>query len=1181
MVLINGQNFQIYDLDSVESIINRLASQYNTLPKYIYFPNGVPDINTFLTTTDNIIVEDLLQNIKNYGINEYEIKNVYENIKPKLSQNNLKLEDILQPFIIFNQKIKSVPPDFQELVLYTIIESYPELKLDKNYIQKIWNEKTEYESNFNSNINKNKKEVVKDIKLFSQLNTVLAGIPSTDFELEKITLKLTLSMKEDVSIMEIFNSIILNQYVPFASIDNKYYKILKEFTPYPDWSKSKYEGITFKLLEKNTNNPKEEDFANVVLNFEKVGDTQIITAILKLGTTIFNLPLNESINRFLQTISSLDPVVENTKEIQVNGVFYFPKQELDIYVFSDLVLNNPLFSSLLVINESKKINNEKDSTYVYFNLPRIGKITANLTEKIMNKNDPMMKNKDNNSFPINEKYVRVKITRANNSTSVNEYKNILSKLFVIYNKEYPSIIDFYRKYIPTFGIKVVTEPVINKLNLKDIAPDLFLPLYSRKCTNRPTIITDEEKLEAEKVGKQVMVFPKPGTENVISRNYICNHPQHIYPGIRKNPFFENKDKYPYLPCCYKKNQQEIKGSTYREYYFGESVPDKDMKQQDFITTGKFVTNDQFGTLPSNIQKLFNIAEPNKKYKYIRKGVFRTKSSFLECVIEAMDIDKIIDLDTLEQRQLYLEKKRKELATPEYASTCRQELYNLSEAQIISLTGDPNIYMDPKLFVHLLEIAYKCNIFIFTRQSVDGELTLPRHLEAYFKNKSSKQCVFIFEHIGSESDNAQYPQCELIIRYNSESKSEEPTYSFPFTEPVSRQVNYVFNELKKAYIGGNEITDANFSFTIAPKFQVIDKYGKTRIFRFFFKNNTIDLLTTPLQPLPIIESTNININNIDINIAVEFCNIMKINIEGQTIFNNNVKNIFGKIGNVHVTIPVNNTIPISGLPVINQAITYPEKQTSDLQTYNNNKKTARYITEYMFWMYSIFINNNNITTLDLNTIKSFVDNKIIIIPNYQYNNIGNIFTLSSNMIQDGRLVVTSEEMLKRLIFVLRLEIIRNKPELLNYYKKSSIPNYYIDITDFDTYSHQIILIGDTSVEKIIQENKVNYNLQYKVDIESIYPYFFKNELIDNNIYIAQNTDTINNALQIERIWRENGYNIGNDVENTSVREPFVFTLYSYTNSQNINKKYINGIDPDYKILGYKTDTKSLFTALLDM
>jgi hypothetical protein len=545
----------------------------------------------------------------------------------------------------------------------------------------------------------------------------------------------------------------------------------------------------------------------------------------------------------------------------------------------------------------------------------------------------------------------------------------------------------------------------------------------------------------------------------------------------------------------------------------------------------------------------------------------------------MDIDSIIDL-TAEQREKYFEKKRKELAIPELAAACRQELYNSSEAEIISLIENPNVYLDPKLFVHLLEIVYKCNIFIFTRNSVGGELTLPRHLEAYFKNKSTKTCVFIFEHNGSESDNAQYPQCELIIRYNSENKSEEPSYNFKFSEPVSKGVNYVFNELKKAYISGKEIEDEIFSFNIQPQYQVIDKYGKARIFKFVFNTQNVDLITTPIQPLPIIESTNIYVNSIDIKTALEFCKIMNINILGQNTFNNRIKNIYGLIGTLDITIPILDALPIPGIPMTSQPIPYPESKISDLEIYNNNKKTARYITEYMFWMYSIFIHNNNIQVLDLNSIKAFVENKITIIPNYPYKNISNIFSLSSNMIQDGKLIVTSDEMLKRLIFVLRLEIIRNKPELVNYYKKSSIPNYYTDITDFDTYPHQIILSGDTSVDKLIQENKVNYNLQYKVDTNTIFPYFFRNELIDNNIYLAQNTNTINNALYIERTWRENEYNPGNEVI-TLEKEPFVFTLYSYANSQNINKKYINSNSPDnYKILGYKTeDERSLFTALL--
>ncbi len=117
--------------------------------------------------------------------------------------------------------------------------------------------------------------------------------------------------------------------------------------------------------------------------------------------------------------------------------------------------------------------------------------------------------------------------------------------------------------------------------------------------------------------------------------------------------------------------------------------------------------------------------------------------------------------------------------------------------------------------------------------------------------------------------------------------------------------------------------------------------------------------------------------------------------------------------------------------------------------------------------------------------------------------------------------------------------------------------------------------------MIQENKINYNLEYKVLPNNIYPYFFRNQLIDNNIYLAQNTNNINNALKIERIWQEDGYNIGNDILDNEI-EPFNFTLYSYKNSQDILKRYINVASLDnYKILGYKTDTSSVFTPLLKL
>lgn len=1177
MVLINGKEFKIYELDSVETIINRIASQYDTIPKYIYFPLGKPNINLFLSTS-NVEIENLFRSILSFT-KDFNFDKLYVNIKDKMSQNKLDLyEDILIPFIIYSEKLKNIPDMYRNYLLTSLAEYMTPINssIDIDKLQRIWKEKDENEQIFNKSISNNKSLVLQNNKKNLLLETITEGVENTKFELEKISYKLTLNIKNIVTINEIFNYVILDKYVPFVNLNNTYYKILKEFNPYIEWSNSKYTGITFKVLEKNTNNPIQDDYTNVILSIEN----DIIIATIKCSTTLNYNPINTTIQNFLNTIRNLNPLIIKQEEIQVNGVFYFPKQEMDVYVLSDLILNNDLFSSLLVINESKKVGKDKDSTYIYFNLEKIGKITANLTEKIMNKNDSTMKNKDREFFPYNIKYLRVKITRAMNTQAVNDFKNILSKLLVIYNSEYPKIVSYYRKYIPTFGIKKIIEPIISRVNLKDIVPELFLPLYSRKCTNKPTIISDEEKLEAETEGKKIMIFPKQGGE-IISRNYICNHPKHIYPGLRKNPF-ENKDKYPYLPCCYIKNQEDIQGSIYREYYYGENIPEKEMKQQDLITTEKILNHDQFGTLPSNIQKLFDISENDKKYYYVRKGVFRTTSSFLECIIEAVDINKIIKLTNLDSRQKFLNNIRLSLAIPELASCCRQELYDLSEIEIINLIKDPNVYFDPKLFIHLLETVYNCNIFLFTRTNLGGELSLPRHLQTYLKNKSNKTCIFIFEHIGSESDNSQYPQCELIIKYNNENKNEEPTYNFKYNSIVSENTNYVFNQIKKSYILNKQIIDANFNFRIIPQYQVIDKYGKTRLFNFIFKKKNINMFTSPIQPLPIIENTSTTISKIDLETALEFAYIMNINIQYQNVFNNIVKNIIGYIGNVQIIIPVLDSKPVDNIQIISKPILYPEKYISNIKLYNTNKKNARYIIEYMLWLYSTYIHNNKFDIEDINNIKSFIKNKTYIIPKHTYDNIGNIFSLSSSLIYDGKLIITSEEMLKRLVYVLRLEIIRDKDKLINYYTKTTMSNYYVDITDFDIYPHQIILVGKSSIEKILKDN-IRYTLDNTIKINYNNAYFFKNNLIDNNIYIAQNSDNINDALKIERIWTNKKYNIGTEVDNETEKEIFSFILYSYSNSQNITKKYINySEDKDnYKILGYKKDNKSQFISLLSL
>ena len=191
-------------------------------------------------------------------------------------------------------------------------------------------------------------------------------------------------------------------------------------------------------------------------------------------------------------------------------------------------MNDPLFSMLLKIDESSKASKKKQSIYVHFMDPREEKITlkANITEKIMSRSDPLMKKKSLMLFPIGERYIRIKISNAKNNEEIHRFINILSKLFEMYKAKYDKIVSFYQEYIPNFG-KEKFEPVKEErvLQLKDQVPDLFLPGYTRKCTNQPRITYDKRREEER--GYQVMEFPKTKEEGQ-QHFYVCDKKRKIY-----------------------------------------------------------------------------------------------------------------------------------------------------------------------------------------------------------------------------------------------------------------------------------------------------------------------------------------------------------------------------------------------------------------------------------------------------------------------------------------------------------------------------------------------------------------------------------------------------------------------------------------------------------------------------
>ena len=103
--------------------------------------------------------------------------------------------------------------------------------------------------------------------------------------------------------------------------------------------------------------------------------------------------------------------------------------------------------------------------------------------------------------------------------------------------------------------------------------------------------------------------------------------------------------------------------------------------------------------------------------------------------------------------------------PEYIASCSQEMYDYSPQEITNLLGDPNQYLDPALFMNVIQLKTNCNILYFSNK--DGQMMLPRHRQGYYKNDSRTRLplVLILERHARAGETSAYPRCEIIAQWN--------------------------------------------------------------------------------------------------------------------------------------------------------------------------------------------------------------------------------------------------------------------------------------------------------------------------------------------------------------------------------------------------------------------------------
>ena len=291
MVLLNGiKSMDVYDMDTLQSVIGRVAALMKTLPLYLYFPAGVPTFDAF--RGDRLEVENLLEVITQW---KGSFLTLYHEIKDKIEQQNLDLyQDVLVPFVVVNDGYRELREDFIGDVLFELEQSIQDADIMQRTCdiqQDIWPNRVglreEQERLIMGHIGKSQTQE----RLFMTFLNIAEPALSTEFELQDSTFQFMIEL-DRVSLLELFNYLQLRPEVPFVSIAGGFFKILKDFTPGEEWGVYLPDIIIMKVLQKDTFtvDTEHEDYTNVFIGGDP-DDPDVQGVMVNMGVGAYAVDL--------------------------------------------------------------------------------------------------------------------------------------------------------------------------------------------------------------------------------------------------------------------------------------------------------------------------------------------------------------------------------------------------------------------------------------------------------------------------------------------------------------------------------------------------------------------------------------------------------------------------------------------------------------------------------------------------------------------------------------------------------------------------------------------------------------------------------------------------------------------------------------------------------------------------
>ena len=1167
---------EIYESDTEKTLVDRLSER--SLPKFIYITSVNDDkgkrIATEITHTTidtiklhkKIVVEyiDLYERVREIEPNATSFCRFHKTFSRAITELNV-LVDMLY---IWAASFFTTQTGFEELHLdsaYTDVkECIPGIEeAIEKFLYNPFNKSNieAYNTHLFRTINEHG-NFVQRLNNSNEAQRAIKGVLSTPFKISKTRVVCKTDLR-NVSLYEIFDTIELSLKVPFSSF-GKFYKILKNSRIKSEWKVTDNEKIVVKFISEYGADPIDIYFfiqdSTVCISYEFEPSGKI---------------KSENVRSVLKSVTpTLKYTLDEEQFYDVSGVFYVPNQRLNIYILEHLILNDARFSNFF-IDESEKATKSKTGTYIYFNHIN-DMVSAIVTPKIKTKYDPTMKDESKKLFPENSEYLRVKISGAKTEIAANAFIKAFCKIIALYNSSEAGIVAIYMKYIG-FLERDIKKDDGQKASSKDnrlstyIDPELIPPgwNYSRKCAHRPRVLDDEETEEFE----NVVTYPREDdTSGLTSRKYTCDTYEadgFTNFGLQPGPNIP-------IPCCFSTDQSE---GLYGKYI---GLPEVKKRQQHFITTNKILPYLLTGTLDPfpEIKNMLGISDD--KFIVLRRGVDDSPMSFLQCILEAIGEDEQTPRDKKgyateageNGRKAGLTKRLREFSeNVDFLQSTKQALYDKSLDDIKEMLTSGQ-FLNPVFFKEAFEIFYNCRIVVFNPMGIELSRTSKSHVQTYIDDK--RPVILILSHKGG-GEIRPNPQCELLyLSDKTVPKSTKYLFRADEVEPI-RYILETHNRMIQSQLLSEQIK-STIPFYDLVQSQLLNSFGKTTAY--ITKDGYFLYLKTPIAPLAlpvdnrsaVVYSGRQSVR--DMRRIFPGCTIRQIRVDGLLT----TLEVTTKPEKIVFYVPVKrHTDPATSLEVADTSVIIPVYSSSVLDKFSYNQKVARYIREFMCYVFSQYINDKGIRVLNNGVIRGFIGEKISMDPRVEYEiSFSKLFSENKKVFINGagKLRIKSDELLRRLIYCLRVDITQRHQEIFEYYKRTHIENFIVDVGDFKVFPQQIIVEGEEAVSQYMKEYITTHPITHSVNPYFQATYFFTNDLIDEYVYVAKNTTDLNQAISCLNNYRTHGV-LRSEPENIT---PVLADIYQYVSNINISpiEPPINSVN---KILIYNSDGEIGYTVLL--